>query len=157
MKKLIPFLLVSLTALAQEYTSVVTTGGTPVSVLAEPVAVKQITLTATSSSATTFVFYDTAGTSTNYVRPQYVRPVSYSTNFTTVYTNTYGIVITNTFTGIWVTTETVPSANVERQRLWRFVIPGNTTRTVDVADRRLLNGLLTLSSANGIVEVEYER
>ena len=136
------------------YTSV-TTGPTPVSVLASPAVISKLTVTATTSSSTTFRFYDSSGTSTNIVLPTRQRPVSYSTNFNTVFTNINGVVITNTFSGTVTTMQTVAGGTVERPVVWSVTIPGNSTREVDTRNRIVVNGLLAVSSAAGVVEVQY--
>lgn len=155
MKKFLLFLSLAFAANAQNIVSV-TASTTPVVALTNSATVKLLTLTATTASSTLFRFYDTKGTSTNYVVAGYSRPISYATNYNVVFTNANGIVITNTFAGIYTTTEVVSVSTNQRPILWSITIPGNSTRTIDVTDRPVVNGLLVVANNSGIAEIEYE-
>lgn len=157
MKKLLSLLILAVLPLQAQDITAATTSTTPVSLLSGRYVVHQLTLTATTAAATTFKFYDTTGTSTNVVQAQYTKPLTYSTNWTTVHTNDTGFVITNTFTGTYVTSETVNAATNQRPALWTIVVPASASRTIDARDRLLTRGLLVYSSAAGVAEVEYTK
>ena len=157
MKKLLSLLFLAVLPLQAQDITAATTSTTPVRLLSGRYVIHQLTLTATTAAATTFKFYDTSGTSTNVVQAEYSRPLTYSTNWTTTVTNIDGIVITNTFTGTYVTSETVTAATNQRPAIWTIVVPASSSRSIDTRDRLLTRGLLVYSSAAGVAEVEYTK
>lgn len=86
-----------------EYTSSVLATNTPVELVTTPAKISQLILTASTANSTTFKFYDyNDTTSTNVVYAATTTPLQYSTNYSTTTTNIQGVVLTNTFTGLYI-------------------------------------------------------
>ncbi len=157
MNKLLKFLTVlslGLTAVAEDITSA-DTSTTPVNLLSGRYVVHKLVLTATTATSTTFKFYDTGTTNIYQTVGSYTRPLAYSTNWSSVWTNADGLVITNSFTGQFVTTETVAASTNERPRMWTITVPASQSREIPLKDRSTVLGLTVRSTTNGVAEVEY--
>lgn len=157
MKNLLKFLTVlslGLTAVAEDITSSDTTT-TPVNLLSGRYVIHKLVLTATTANATTFKFYDSGTTNVYQTVGSYTRPLAYSTNWSSAWTNADGLVITNSFTGQFVTTETVAASTNERPRMWTIVVPASQSREIPLKDRSTVLGLTVRSTTNGVAEVEY--
>lgn len=104
----------------------------------------------------TIKFYDSATSSTNYVQAAYTAYSSYSTNYSTTFTNTAGIVITNTWTGTYRSSSSVSAVTNERPAvLGPFFIQASATTTVsDLAVSPNL-GLTVYSGATGTLQITY--
>lgn len=137
-----------------QYSLTSLTGGTVSNLFTFPVHVTQLTLTADTTNATTFVFYDNASTSTNRASAAYDQPLQYPTNFTSVYTSSTGVLITNTFSGIFTTSTPVSTNSVERPRVFRTTVPASSQRTYNVNISTVF-GLNVLANNDATVETEY--
>ena len=162
MKNLIKTFLAGLLALpclvAQTYTSATLVANTPQALITTPATISLLTVTATTAAVTTFKFYDNndaTAARTNVVYAATTSPLQYSTNWSSVYTNTAGVLLTNTFSGLYTTTTVVTAVTNERPRIITITVPASAQRTVTVS-RQLAHGLVVQSSPAGIVEVEYE-
>lgn len=148
------FLLPSL--IAQTYVSDTLLTNTPVALITTPAVIKAMTMTATTANATVFKFYDyNSTTSTNVVYAATTAPLSYSTNWSTTFTNTQGIVLTNTFSGLYTTTTVVTAVTNERPRVITITVPASSQRTITLS-KRLAYGLVGQANYAGLVEVEYD-
>ena len=137
------------------FTTTTTTTNTPVSLLSGQYFLQQAVLTATSANATTFKFYDMTGTTTNIVVPAYTKPLAYATNYSTVFTNVDGRIVTNTFSGRFVTTQSVGESTNERTRLLQITVPASSSRVIDLQGRGTALGLAVQSNHDGMVELQY--
>lgn len=104
----------------------------------------------------TIKFYDSATSSTNYVQAAYTAYSSYATNYSTTFTNTAGIIITNTWTGTYRSSSSVSASTNERPAvLGPFFIQASATTTVsDLAVSPNL-GLTVYSGASGTLQITY--
>lgn len=144
--------------LAQSYTSGTFATNTPVALLTTPSVIKGLTLTATTANATTFKFYDydsATAARTNVVYAATTSPLQYSTNWTTLTTNSDGVIITNTFSGLYVTTTVVSAVTNERPRIITVTVPASSYRTLTLS-KRVAYGLVGQANYAGLVEVEYD-
>lgn len=98
--------------------------------------------------------YDSTGNSTNYVQAAYVSYAQVSTNWSQIFTNATGLVITNTFTGLAVVGTSNSASTNQRPALVSLIVPASTPRTIEVAKTTGL-GLTLLSTAAATVEVTY--
>lgn len=160
-------LMLSGLAVAQEYaTATLSAADTLVSVLTLPVKVTQLTLTATTAAATTFKLYDSTNTaSSNITIATRYTPTTYSTNYSTTWTNITGPdgsgtyvtnIFTNSFSGTYTSWALTGSTTTERPRTLTVTVPASSSRTLDVT-RFLKFGLTAQASAAGLVEVQYTR
>lgn len=157
MKKIIAFLLSALLAFTPALGAEVfelTTGGTAYNLRDEGTTVTQIQLISTTTNATVVKLFDTSNTTTNIVRAEYQNYITYATNFTTVFTNESGILVTNEYSGLFTTPETVQAVTNARPAVFTTVVAGNTARTVNV-NLRFLRGVTAVASASGtLLELE---
>lgn len=136
-------------------TAVTVAAGVCSNLLSTPKLVSAITVTATSTNLTTFKFYDSANTTTTRVQAAYSAYASYNTNITSVITNAAGLLLTNTFTGVWTYPSSVSAVTSSLPAVVTIIIPGSAQRTKNV---RLQNvrGLAVVPDQAGIVEVDYQ-
>lgn len=156
---LIGLFLAAFPALAQNKSvTAALTYGTPSIVLTggkyEVLGLKFINATTTNS---TLKFYDAATAITNVVRSAYTSYASYATNFSTTFTNTAGIVVTNTWSGMYRAATSNSAVTNERPKiLGPFAVPGSATTTIDEVAASPALGLVVLSDlASGTLEVTY--
>jgi hypothetical protein len=143
-----------LRAQADSVASAVTAGACS-NLLSSPKLVSSITVTATTTNTTTFKFYDTSNTTTTRVQAAYSSYSSYNTNFSTIFTNEDGLLITNSFKGIYTYPTSVSASTSSLPAVVTIVIPASSQRTKSV---RLQNvrGLAVVPDKDGIVEVDYQ-
>jgi len=118
--------------------------------------ISQIIATATSTNITTFKFYDSSNTSTTIVQAAYQNWASYATNFSTTFTNESGVLITNSFSGIWTYPTSVSASTNARPVVLTLVVPAGAQRT-KVINLLTIHGLNVIPNQSGIVEVDYRR
>ena len=144
--------------LAQSYVSQLLATNTPVELVTTPATLKLMTLTATTANITTFKFYDNndaTAARTNVAYAATTTPLQYTTNWTSTWTNSDSVVITNSFSGLYVTTTVVAAVTNERPRIITVTVPASGQRTVTL-DKRLSYGLVGQANYEGLVEVEYD-
>ena len=134
----------------------VAAGGTAYSVLTSAANVFTIPLTSTTTNASVLRLYDSATTTTNYVRAQYTNWVSYATNYDVVFVNQDGVSTTNTFSGIYTGPVVVAAATNTLPALTIIVAPagGTVTKTVNL---QTVKGLTVVGSTAGVLEVDYRQ
>lgn len=116
--------------------------------------VNSIRIVNTSTNSATIKFYDWATAATNIARAAYVVVDSYSTNYNVVYTNSAGIVATNTFFGQYTGTRTVAAVTNEQSQLGAFQVTASTTRDLPFSPL-VMRGLTVLSDQAGSIEINY--
>lgn len=101
--------------------------------------------------------YDAATATTNVIRPAYTSYSYYSTNYSTTHTNTAGIVVTNTYVGMYRGSTANAAVTNERTRLLGPVaIAGSATTEFDGFVLAPVHGLVAwCDSASGILEITY--
>jgi len=107
-----------------------------------------------STNTATIKFYDWATAATSVVRAAYTVIDSYSTNYNVVYTNSAGIVATNTFFGQYTAARTVAAVTNEQSQLGSFQVSASTTRDLPFSPL-IARGLTVLSDQAGSIEVGY--
>lgn len=86
---------------------------------------------ATTNDATV-TFYDSSNTSTTIVRNAYVSYSSYATNFNVVFTNATGVLVTNTFSGMFTGPTTNSAVTNARPVIMSIPVPANSILNKDV-------------------------
>lgn len=106
---------------------------------------------------TVLKFYDAGTASTSVVRQAYTSYSSYATNFSTTFTNTAGIVVTNTWSGTYRAATSNASVTNERPKiLGPLAAPASAVLTVDDLAISPNLGLVALSdSASGTLQITY--
>lgn len=104
----------------------------------------------------TIWFYDSTSNSTNYVQGAYTAYTSYATNYSTTFTNTAGIVITNTFSGTYRGSTSVAASTNERPViLGPFYIAGSAATEVSGVAVSPNLGLTVRAESSGTLQVTY--
>lgn len=129
---------------------------TATSLLTVPVITDEFTFTATTATTATVKIYDSATTTTNYVQATYVKYASYTTNISSVFTNENGVILTNTFSGLYTYPATVSAVTNSIPAILTVVIPGNTQRSKTIR-LQVMRGLVAVSNGAVIVEVDYRK
>jgi len=154
---LIVGLALSPSANAQLTTVVPVTATTPTNLLSggKYVITSILFINGNSSNAATVKIYDSAG-ATNYVQPAYVSYAAVATNWSSIFTNADGLIVTNTFTGISNFGTSVAASTNERPAKLTFLCGANTSRTVNTVFQPTLGATLYSTTA-GTVEVAYRQ
>lgn len=113
-------------------------------------------LIAAGTTNCTVKAYDSVSNTTNIVRAAYTSYAQVSTNWSQVFTNATGIVITNTFTGVAVVGTVNSAVTNERPTILQSFVPASTVRTIETAETTGI-GFTLLSSAAATVEVTYRQ
>lgn len=113
-----------------------------------------ITVTATTTNTTTLKFYDSSNTTTTYVAAAYSNYTSYATNFSQIFTNESGVLITNSFTGRWTYPATVAASTNTIPAIYTIVVPASGQRTKEV-HLQTMRGLNVIPNFGAIIEVDY--
>lgn len=152
-------LLVSVSAFAQNKTvTAAVTYGTPALVLTGgKYEVLGVLFQNSVATNTTLKFYDAGTASTSIVRQAYTSYSSYATNFNNVWTNTAGLLITNTFAGTYRASTSVAAVTNERPKiLGPLAAPASAVLTVDDLGFSPNLGLVALSDfASGTLQITY--
>ncbi len=116
--------------------------------------ISNIRIINSSTNTATIKFYDWATAATNIVRAAYVTVDSYATNYNVVYTNSAGIVATNTFNAWYSANRTVSAATNEQTQMGAFQVTASTTRDLPFTPL-VVRGLTVLSDQAGSIEISY--
>ena len=142
---------------ADKMTSAAVSATTPLTVLSGgKYTVKEILFLPTSTNGTV-KFYDSASNSTNIVIGAYTSYAQYSTNWSQIFTNAAGIVVTNTFSGVATLPTTVAASTNERPAIVGPFLVTTSGRTIDGLKVQPTLGLTIYSTAAGNVEITYEQ
>lgn len=153
-KLLLVLLLFSAISIHADNIAMVVTGGSASNLVAKPLITDDIIVTATTTNLTTVKFYDSATTTTNYVQGAYTKYASYATNFDVVFTNEAGILVTNTFKGIYTGPTSVSASTSSIPAIQTIIVPASTSRT-KVVHMQVMRGLTVVPNNDVIVEVDY--
>lgn len=107
-----------------------------------------------SSNTLTIKFYDWNAAVTSVVRSAYTTVSGYSTSYNSIYTNSAGIVATNTYKGWYTANTTVAAVTNEQSRLGEFQVSGGATRDLPF-NPVVVRGLTALSDVAGTIEIVY--
>lgn len=111
-----------------------------------------------SSNVATVKFYDSASNDTNYVQAAYTSYSLISTNYATTFTNAAGIVVTNTFSGVYTLATANAASTNERPSLFGpLAMPYNTWTTVPNISIEPNVGLTIYSTQAGTLETTYRK
>ncbi len=113
-----------------------------------------------SSNAATVKFYDSASNDTNYVVQAATAYSTITTNYSTTFTNPAGIVITNTFSGVYTLGTAVSASTNERPNLLGpFVVPYAPTSPTIISGIAVAPyaGLTVYSTQAGTLQVTYRQ
>lgn len=144
---------------AQLTTTANVTAATPALLLSGgKYVVQEIMFLNSSTNAGSFWLYDSpTNTVTNIVKAATVSISTVNTNWSDVFTNATGIVITNTFTGVSHVSTSVAASTNELTRLRPSIVPAGGARTISGIALQPQNGVVVYSTVAGIVEVTYKR
>lgn len=128
--------------------------GTVSNYLSGKYIISNIRIVNSSTNTATIKFYDWATAATNIVRAAYVTVDSYATNYNVVYTNSAGIVATNTFNAWYSANRTVSAVTNEQTQMGAFQVTASTTRDLPFTPL-VVRGLTVLSDQAGSIEISY--
>lgn len=157
MKKLLFFLFALVSGLvtnAQNVEVFTLTSATVSNLFSAPRIIQNVTILATTTNNTTVKFYDSSNASTSIVRAAYTSYSSYATNYDVVFTNSAGLLVTNTFDGIYTSSTSNSAVTNERPRVGVITVPASSQLSLDT-QWQTIRGLSALPSANCIVTVTY--
>ncbi len=144
-------LLVASAQAQQFYSTNIATAG-HVNVIATENRTGLLTLLATSAG--TVQFYDSGTTNQFYTNNNYASVGSYTTNWTSLYTNYMGRIQTNYISGIYTYTNTVAAATNLLPTLGLFSLQANVPLTVSV-DWVNVKGLSAKTTTNTTIVAAY--
>lgn len=130
------------------------TNGTPTLLLSGAKIVDNIVVLNSSTNTATVRFYDSSTADTNVVRAAYTRYTTISTNFDSVFTNTAGVLVTNTFAGVYKAPVAVSAVTNARPVIQAIAVPASTTASKDT-HIQTIRGLILLSDQDVVVTVDY--
>ncbi len=113
-----------------------------------------------SSNAATVKFYDSASNDTNYVVQAATAYSTITTNYSTTFTNSSGIVVTNTFSGTYTLGTAVSASTNERPNLLGpFLVPYAPTSPTIIGSIAVAPyaGLTVYSTQAGTIQVTYRQ
>jgi len=159
MKKLIFSILafagLSLSLVAQEHTDVFNlTNNSPYTLISAAKVVSNISVINNSTNVNIIRFYDSTAQATNYVQAAYTSYSSYATNYSIVFTNQTGVLVTNTFSGTYTGPTSHSASTNTLTAFYSLGVPGSGSASKDV---RLLpmRGLTALSTGDAVITVTY--
>jgi hypothetical protein len=133
------------------------TANTPVTLLTGgKYQIYNITFFNSSNAVSVLKFYDSIGNSVSNVQAAYTSYATVATNWSTVFTNAEGIIITNTFTGVAEIGTAVAATTNLRPTKVNFAVAGSGNRTVNVSWLPAL-GVTVNATTSGLVEVGYKQ
>lgn len=119
--------------------------------------VKDVLLISSATNTSTIKFYDSTG-ATNYVRAATTAYASYATNYNVVFTNAGGILITNTYAGVYRGSTSVAAATNELPSVvGPYLVTAAGSRTLTDLNIMPVKGLTLYGTGSGIVEITYEQ
>ena len=121
-----------------------------------PAIVTKIYFKNSTATNATIKFYDSKNGVTNYVQPATVSYSLIDTNWSTVFTNATGIVITNTFEGIAQVGTVVSAATNELTRPISILCLASGERTRETVWQPI-RGVTVYSPVAGLVEITYRK
>lgn len=118
-----------------------------------PVKITQIAITAPANNTASIRIHDSPTNSAYYTNASYVSDASYVTNYTTIYTNFFGVVNTNTYNALVHYSIT----NAATTNLYPVRFTGstatNTTSVFDGVNYWFINGPWATNTGSGSVTV----
>lgn len=125
-------------------------------ILSAPYLVQQIQVINSTTNIATVKFFDSATDTTNVVLGATVSYTSYSTNYSTTFTNEMGLLVTNSFTGLYTLASTVDASTNALPTLQTIMVPASGTVTLDTS-LYLVRGLAVVPTQNCIISTTYRR
>ena len=127
---------------------------TPLTVLTGSYVITDFLFVNSTNVAGTVKFYDSASNGTNYVQGAYTSYSTVSTNWSNVFTNATGIVITNTFTGIANVGTVHEESTYELPARLSFIVTGSGSRAIERVFQPV-RGATIYSTVPGVIELTY--
>jgi len=159
MKKLLIALgLLSGVAYSQNTTVVTVSSNVAAVVLDSKYTVTELKVINSESSVKTFNFYDTAA-ATNvdvWITPAWTEYIRYTTNMTSVFTNQTGVVVTNTFSGVYTAAVSHSASTNTYPTLLSVAVPASGSVTIS-RTIPLGFGLSVKANGAGAVQCTYQR
>jgi len=155
MFKFIAIALLCIVSVKADSVVVTATAGAATVVSTNHITVSDITVTASTTNVTTVRFFDSQSLTT-YVQAAYTSFASYATNFSQIFTNESGVLITNTFTGVATLPTAVSVATNTIPTLYTIIVPASAQRT-KIVRIQTMRGLVAVASSEAIIEVDYIR
>lgn len=157
MKKLLLIALLALSTLVAKADGVALTSltaGVASNLLSGTFIVDKVAVIATTTNITTVKFYDTSNTTTSYVAAAYTRYTGYATNFSNIFTNEAGLLITNTYAGWYTAPVSVSAATNSRPVLYQVSSPASSILSQDVKFQTI-RGLAAVPDQDCQVVITY--
>ncbi len=111
---------------------------------------------ANTTNSGQFWFYDTPSNATNIIRPAFTSYTSYATNFTTTFTNSAGIIVSNIWAGTYRQSVANAAATNEAPKIiGPFVIPVSSVTEIDPVNVMPYVGATVYSTVAGTLETQY--
>ncbi len=120
--------------------------------------IKALTWINTSTNAALIKFYDSSTTSTTIVQAAYTRfAAPYATNWVTTFTNSAGIIVTNTVPGYYTPTTSVSASTNERPYVLQVLVPASGQIVLSDINRMVSMGLSVLPNNAGTYLLTYSQ
>jgi hypothetical protein len=161
-RSIITAALLGLGLFAQAQTSLVVStnlvAGTPFTILSggKYVITSVLFINTNAATVSTLSFYDSQNHSTTNIQASYVSYATVSTNWSNVFTNADGLIVTNTFTGVSNVGTTVAAATNTLPSKLTFLVPAASSRTVNTVWQPMLGATVNASAA-GVIEIGYRQ
>jgi len=111
---------------------------------------------ANTTNSGSFWFYDTTASATNIVRPAFTSYTSYATNFTTTFTNSAGIIVSNIWAGTYRQSVANAAATNEAPKIiGPFVVPVSSVTEIDPVAVMPYVGATIYSTVAGTLQTTY--
>jgi hypothetical protein len=134
----------------------VVAANTSSNLLSAPAIVRSMVWYNTNATANLVKLYDSSSTSTNYSRLTNNVLTSYTTNWNSIFTNANGIVITNSFTGLYTALVPVAAATVERPKVTQFIVPALGSLTLTDQNLSFGRGVTAVPTTTGTYVITYD-
>ena len=113
-------------------------------------------INANTTNSGQFWFYDTAANATNIARPAYTSYTSYATNYTTTFTNSAGIIVSNIWSGTYRgAVANAATTNEAPKMAGPFAIPVSSVTEIDPVAVMPYLGATVYSTVAGTLQVNY--
>lgn len=111
-------------------------------------------INATTNSAT-IIFYDhNDADSTNYVQAAYTSYTTYATNYNVVFTNATGVLVTNTFAGLYTAAVSHSASTNQRPVIQTLLVPASSVLNKDLR-LQVIRGLLAVPDQDVTLTTTY--
>lgn len=157
LQKLLLLLALTVSLQAQQSMTLTPLAANTVSnILAAGAIIDNLTVINSTTNNATLDFFDTSNTATTYVQQAYSAFSSYATNFTVIWTNASGSLVTNTFSGIYTAPSAVALGTNTRPKVITLVIPASAVLNKDVR-LQVVRGLAAVGNQDLTLTTTYRK